>query len=162
MIYWVKIAYWTLHLISLPSKNLNFVFYFKDIKLKKPERVGEVTAIDLWILESRSTVKMTWVIEESQRESQEQFLKGLGIDSLGHSRSGGWGGVGGIVGEVAKIRKTVWKLIENHHGLQIPVLSATVPPTTVAPYRFITWEAFLDWEVSRQRKVEMALPKKGH
>lgn len=78
-----------MHLISLPSKTSIFVFYFKDIKLKKPERVGEVTAIDFWILESKSTVKMLSLIQESQRESQEQFLKGLGIDNPKHLRK--WG-----------------------------------------------------------------------
>lgn len=57
---------------------------------------------------------MTWLIQESQRESQEQFLKVLGIDSLKHLQK--WGAEG-----VAQKRKIVWRLIEKQLDLQIPV-----------------------------------------
>ena len=101
---------------------------------------------------------MTWLIQENQREGQEQFLKGLGSDSSRHLQK--WGVKGG-----AEIRKIIWRLIEKQLDLQIPIpcvpLSDLSSSTMADLYRFIPWKEFLDWEVSRQRKAEISLLKIG-
>lgn len=67
-----------MHLISLPSKTSIFVFYFKDIKLKKPERVGEVTAIDF--LNSRKQINSENALTDSRKSKGKPrtILKRLG------------------------------------------------------------------------------------
>lgn len=77
MSYRMKIAYWTQAFNFTSFQNLNFVFYFKDIKLKKPERMGEGRAIDFWSLESRSTKENDLTDSRKSKGRPRTILKRL-------------------------------------------------------------------------------------
>lgn len=154
----MKTAYWTHAFNFISFQNLNFVFYFKDIKLKKPES-GRSDSNRF--LNSRKRINSENDLTDSRKSKGKPrtILKSLrnwqpqAPPEVGSRRSG------------SKKRKIVWRLIEKQLDLQIPVPCALLgdcpSPTMVALYRFIPWEGFLDWEVYRQRKSEISLLKIG-